>query len=329
MLGRPDRTVVVVESAGAAATRPPRRGAPRPASTPVRLDPFGVLGGPADQFNPLDLLRHPHEAPAADALHLAELLLPEEPMIIDPFWRVNAVSLVYGLLGCLPATPERQYCLPEVQALLSDGKALAAFGKALDAAGDRLPADCLQMLVNHFGKGDGERTSIDAIAYEALAHARGAACRGAFRNTTFDLQEVAAGKPTTIYIELPILRLEPHGLLARLWLGSLLTWFRRSSPPGRFRPLVIVDSPFSGLLFPPLHAARAAGLADVWTFWESLDQLRSGQPSEWSAFLANAGTVEALGPQSPVVAGELASVFGQSRKVLQSLVPGQRMALNG
>ena len=74
MLGRPDRTVVVVESAGRchAATAAGRAAA---GSTPVRLDPFGVLGGPADQFNPLDLLRHPHEAPLADAFTMAEIIM--------------------------------------------------------------------------------------------------------------------------------------------------------------------------------------------------------------------------------------------------------------
>ena len=129
----------------------------------------------------------------------------------------------------------------------------------------------------------------------------------------------------TIYIELPIIRLASHILLLQLWVTTLLR-FCESERPNRC-PQFIAESPFSRELFPLLNPSQGSETVDLWTFWESPDQIRAGHPTEWSAFLANARRVEAIGPQSHVVADDLAALFGHTAQALRSLAAGQRMVL--
>ncbi len=320
---RPDRTVIVVESAGKcyAATAAGRAADGRI----VRLDPFGVLGETSDQFNPLDLLIADGEIGVFDALHFGEMLLPRDPSTVDPYWRSNSASLISATLGYLQVVPEKECSIVELRKVLSSDDVVYNFSVILDTLGKRLPGWCYAMLAAFLQKGDAERNSLLAIASQALRSFGDPRVAETVRKTSFDISDSANTTATTIYIELPVLRLDVHSLLVQLWLESFLGLTTIGLPS---RPLWVVDSPLSAALFQVLKIAQSTGQADVWTFWESLGQLQSRNPSEWSAFLSNAETVEALGPQNPVVAKELAAVFDCPPHAVECLSPTERLKLN-
>ena len=121
--------------------------------------------------------------------------------------------------------------------------------------------------------------------------------------TSFDIRAFQSGGPMTIYIEVPPLKMSSGKLLVDLWVNALLAL--GFSGTSESRTLYVIDSPFSGDLFDVLYPVQESSFAQLWTFWGSLGQLRAGRAGKWSAFLARARRVEALGPVNPVVAGEL------------------------
>ena len=114
-------------------------------------------------------------------------------------------------------------------------------------------------------------------------------------------------------------------LLARLWVHSLLQL--SASGIDGCRPQFIFDLAFSNELFPILEPMQRLSDVALWTFWESPNQLRARHPAEFSGFLNNAQRIEAIGPVSPVVAGELAALFGHSRETMERLAPGHKLVL--
>jgi type IV secretory pathway TraG/TraD family ATPase VirD4 len=324
---RSERTAVILESAGHChALTAQERAATGPV---VCLDPFSVLGGEGDQFNPLDILKSGGPQPAADALQFAGMLHSVMPWThqYSSYWWIKTFSLLSGMLGYLPSVPGQECNLIELRRILDLREITATLGHILETRGKQIPSESRQIITAFLANNDNERTCLVLEAFYDLRIFSDPQVAAAVQKTSFDLAAFARGAPMTLYIELPILRLPSHGLLLRLWFASLLSL--RSANLSAPTPLWIIDSPFSSYLFPVLHTAQGGSLADVWTFWESLGQLREGQPAEWSAFLANTHTVEALGPQNPVVAAELAAAFGHPREVLQSLTPRQRLRLNG
>lgn len=164
-----------------------------------------------------------------------------------------------------------------------------------------------------------------ATAYQAVRIFGNPLIGSVLTKSSFDISNFTNGKPMTIYIELPVFRLPFHKILIQLWINSLL--MLGNSNALNCRTQFIIENPFSSEIFPVLYSAQHSDFAKIWTFWDSLEQLWGRYPIEWSAFLANSHKVEVLGPQSPVAAAELASVFGHPQKTIQSLKQGQSMSL--
>jgi Type IV secretory system Conjugative DNA transfer len=283
----------------------------------VRLDPFGVLGEPSDQFNPLDLLG---ESPSAEAFRIAMFLIPPDPASVSPLWRTSTISLLLGLIGSLDFAPGK-----EERNLIQLRKILSGDIKSRVKGGEESSNESQQLLSAFLAKSDVERDSILAIAEQALRIVGDPRVARAVERTSFEFGSLEIGRPMTIYLELPLARWPSSILLARLWVHSLLQ-LSASVTEGR-RPQFICDLAFSNELFPILEPMQRLSNLALWTFWESPSQLQSRHPAEFSGFLNNAQLIEAIGPVSPVVAGELAALFGRSRETMERLAPGHKLVL--
>ena len=246
-----------------------------------------------------------------------------------PFWRINAISLIDGILGYLSAVPERECSLVELGNVLEKDDVVYNLAVVVDTIGKRLPPRAYQRIAAFLQRGDMERTSLIAEASQSLRFLSDPSCAKTVQKTTFNVRMLLEEGGLTIYIVLPPNAFQTHGILVRMWLISLLFHFRQSRSLIAAPPLLIVDNAFPLGLVPILETAQRLFPGDILSFWESLGQLQIGYPAGWSAFIANARGVDALGPQSPVVAVELASAFGVSARELESLSPEQRITLSG
>jgi type IV secretion system protein VirD4 len=292
----------------------------------VRLDPFGVLGSDADQFNPLDLLGN--DSPFSDFLALGEKLFPTDPSTLDVYWRTNTQSLVEGILNYLVADPNKTCSLVELRNMLVMEDFKKKMSDALDTLKTHISSEARIRISNFLQHGSSELDSFITQAYHALRILDDSRVARSVEKTSFDLGHLAAGSPVTVYIVVPPLRSKSHGVLVHIWLTALLYLLTKAKQSSSSPPLLIIDEPYELGLFPILQRAQLDFPGDILSFWNSLGQLRYGYPEDWSAFLANARAVEVLGPQSPVVAIELSSVFGVQSEVLQTLMPGQRLSLS-
>lgn len=265
----------------------------------------------------------------SEVLTFSELLIPADFTTVLPFWRINAISLIDGILGYLSAVPERECSLVELGNVLEKDDVVYNLAVVVDTIGKRLPPRAYQRIAAFLQRGDMERTSLIAEASQSLRFLSDPSCAKTVQKTTFNVRMLLEEGGLTIYIVLPPNAFQTHGILVRMWLISLLFHFRQSRSLIAAPPLLIVDNAFPLGLVPILETAQRLFPGDILSFWESLGQLQIGYPAGWSAFIANARGVDALGPQSPVVAVELASAFGVSARELESLSPEQRITLSG
>ena len=139
---RPDRSVVIVESAGACHAR---TAADREArGRVVRLDPFGVLGQPADQFNPLDLLSTSPPMRQADVYQFTELLVQAGVPSTDPVWQGWTVSLIRAVLQYILSVPEKARTLGTLWDTFHSDDIVYNLAVVLDTIGKGLPPRLLQ-----------------------------------------------------------------------------------------------------------------------------------------------------------------------------------------
>ena len=200
----------------------------------------------------------------------------------------------------------------------------------LDVIGKRLPNECNRQISSFLKLPDRTRSTILSHVSKSIYLVGNSSVRRAVEGTTFDLGRLTRDGPATVYIELSPALWTSHGSLVRLWLSSLLLLATRGTD-GQQKMTFIVDDAAGLELFPLLRTAQhhAATRVEVWSFWESLGQLRNGYPADWSAFIGGCRTVQALGPLSPVVATELAPAFGTSVDELRQLPTLGRMTLAG
>ena len=242
----------------------------------MKLDPFGVLGGESDQFNPLDLFNPAQPGASSEVLTFSELLIPADFTTVLPFWRINAISLIDGILGYLSAVPERECSLVEPGNVLEKDDVVYNLAVVVDTIGKRLPPRAYQRIAAFLQRGDMERTSLIAEASQSLRFLSDPSCAKTVQKTTFNVRMLLEEGGLTIYIVLPPNAFQTHGILVRMWLISLLFHFRQSRSLIAAPPLLIVDNAFPLGLVPILETAQRLFPGDILSFWESL-----GQTPDW------------------------------------------------
>jgi len=256
----------------------------------VLLDPFRITNGEnRDTLNPLDLIDKDSPFRLDDVAVLAELIVQRTPDHRDPFWEDRAEDLITALLlHILLEAPPAIANLGELHYLLTQPR--KAFRHQMETLAKSGDADLRRMA--GILPWDAERVaaSIISVTQSQVDFLRGQTVQGVLERSTFSLNDLKEGHLMTIYLVMPPERLESHGRLLRLWIGTLMTvLLRRSSPPAE-RTLFILDEASQLGTLRQLRQAitllRGYGL-QTWSFWQDLSQLRQLYPRDWETMYNN------------------------------------------
>ena len=132
------------------------------------------------------------------------------------------------------------------------------------------------------------------------------------RGLPFGHDGFIAGKPMSLYIIVPPLRLSAYKPLLRAWLSGLMLALTQRKTPPKERTLMLCDEIGNlGRLDALLTAAtllRSWGLT-LWTFWQNAAQL-SIYGSQANTLVDNAGVIQAFGARNQRMAQDIANLVG-------------------
>lgn len=279
----------------------------------VVLDPMGITREASGSFNPLDLIQAGAPEGVDEATALVNALLPDD---IDGaknrFWVSRGRQLLLGiLLHVVTDLPKEQRTLAKVREVVHEMTShKARVAKRLSQSRHpevRLIESALAISASETLGG------IIAFAQEGIDFVRGPLVQDALERTTFDIDDIVRGGPTSIYIVMPPHMLQSHGRVLRLWIGALIQLIlrRRSRPPKS--TLFMLDEAAQLGTLEQLRTAitllRGYGL-QTWSFWQDVSQLKELYPRDWQVMVNNSQVFQAFGANNLGAAEEMSALVG-------------------
>lgn len=280
----------------------------------VLIDPFHVVEAGEEKrggLNPLDLIDPAAPIGIDDAAALATMLVPVQNQR-DPFWDLSAREMCTGLLMHVRANaPKPLSTLAEVHYLVTQSKrdfdiTLLEMSKAKQPAVRRTAGT----LSGHEPK---VMASIISTAQAHLGFLRGPLTQESLCRTSFDPQALIDGAPMTLYLVLPPDKLESHGRLLRLWIGTLMAWLLRRRRVPEHKTLFLIDEAAQLGTMEQFRQAvtllRGYGL-QTWSLWQDLSQIRNLYPQDWQTIFNNCKVFQAFGCNTLAAATAVAEACG-------------------
>jgi type IV secretion system protein VirD4 len=270
------------------------------------LDPFQAVGRRTDSLNPFDLFNRP--GALLDALFAGDAGFHKEP-----FWDNWGRSLMSGVIAAVAETAsanERHF--GRVREILMSDDAVYNLATLLESH-ENINRLSKQNISSFLPITEQTRSGILSTAQSYLKVVNSDSALRSLSRSTIDLDAVREGAPMTIYIVIPPDKLESHGALLRLWVGSLmLTVMGRRRRPKR-STLFMLDECAQLGEFGPLRQSmtllRGYGL-QVWPFFQDLSQLQRLYPKDWRTIFNNAGVFQLFGVANHLMAKESSELIG-------------------
>lgn len=299
----------------------------------VIIDPFHVVTEQPDSLNPLHTRRVIRTTTEAAALMMAELLHGDvHTSLRDAFWDNRGDALLSGLIAYVleheaseaqhfgtlrkhlsrPSFTHHMYKLLEK---IDDGDSYAAeeIGQFLSVEAEVTQGGILSTAQQHV-KLFGDPDVVKSIS-----------------TTSFDLRAFKEGEPISIYLVLPPAKLLTHGVLLRLWVGSLITVLLERDYCPETPNLFLIDEAAQlgslNALRTAMTLLRGYGLR-CWTFWQDFHQVQRLYRDDWQALVNNAAYVQTFGINKFLSAKSLAEMMGNvSPDDLLNLTADEQMIL--
>lgn len=267
------------------------------------LNPFdvcGVTGQPLEDF----------AVEAANLLHHGK-----DQSLGDPFWDIRGDGLNAGLIAAVASVrPREEQNFLSVRDLLMSDDTTYNLAVLLDTVGNKLPLLAKQQIASYLQTEDKCRSGILATAAQHVGVLYGRGVEESLTRTTFDLAGFRDGKPTTIYLVIPPQKLQSHGALLRLWVGSLLSVALSRSGRPEVSDLFLLDE--------AAHLGELEGLRALmtlmrgygvrcWSFWQDLAQLKRLYRSDWETIVNNASIIQTFGITGCMSAKAMTELFGE------------------
>lgn len=284
------------------------------------IDPMRVTGLPSSSFNPLDLVEPDSAEAADDARALAGWLMPAEFDSRDVFWRNRAMHLI----GAAILNAVTDY-LPEARNLVTVRDILHRMTRGAVRAPDGSPAKQAGHILSRHPDVARVNDMLDFgapetlggmfhTALEGVGFVRGPLIEQSLSHSDFSLDEITEGAPVTIHLVLPGQYTPSHGILLKLWLGTLFAAVMRRRGRPKLPTLLLLDeAALLGPAFQPLRTAitllRGYGL-QTWSFWQDLSQLSQLYPNDWRSMVNNCRIVQCFGAHSETAWHELGTLLG-------------------
>ena len=288
------------------------------------VDPFGVVTERPDRLNPFDLARLFPGRIEEIAILLAEIfLLDHQSFSDDPFWDNRSKALLSGLIAAILTDSDEDVRHPgELRQRLSAADVDYGLAVWLDANKEGNPLARKELAQYLQLPSERTRPSVLGTTQQHVRLLGDPAVVRSMARTSFDFEGVFRGEPMTVYLVLPASKLQSHAIVPRLWLAMLLYALleRRAKPD--VPTLVLLDEAAQlgrmNLLLTAITLLAGYGVR-VWTFWQSLAQIKTIYGPAYSTILDNAGVVQTFGAGHHYAAAELAQVFGGTPEELLRL----------
>ncbi|MBB6086869.1 type IV secretion system protein VirD4 [Wenzhouxiangella marina] len=274
-----------------------------------KLDPFGVTGEDSSCFNLIDTIDVDHVSAYDQAVAMAELIVANRSLR-DPFWDDSARLLTGALiLHVATARPPVLRNLSEVFYLLNQTTEDMAFTiKELQKSKNEM----VRFMASGFSATEARVwASILSTARASTGVFNGPAFGQISGNSEIPLDGIVRGDPISIYLILPPEKLDSHGSLLRVWIGSLMDQLckRRHQVPEP--TLFILDEAAQLGELKQLRRAvtllRGYGVR-TWSFWQDLSQLQSLYP-DWETLYNNTRYIQTFGATTHLLGASLSRLL--------------------
>ena len=288
-------------------------------------------GRQTDSLNPLDLALRCGSDIAAVARSFAAELIERGADERDRFWNDWAENLITGATAWLLADlePEKRRVSRLYDLFTSDDPTyhlavILDLNKDLNRAAKSAFSSYLMLP---------ERETRPSVLGVTVTHLRvfdSDLARRLTDTSSIDIDALIAGKPMSLYIIVPPVRLTAYRSLLRLWLtGLLLALTQRASAP-KHRTLMLCDEIGNlGRIDAFLTAStlmRSWGLT-LWSFWQNVSQLQI-YGSQANTLVDNAGVLQIFGAKNHRMAQDLANIIGGvSAEQILRMKPDEQLIL--
>jgi type IV secretion system protein VirD4 len=292
------------------------------------LDPFGQSGEVSACFNPLAELDPESPSLVDDVTSITNALVPDDGDTRSRHWNDSARTLLSGVILLTLSFPESERNLVMVRELLSltyaplvkrakeaaaRASSDASKGKAkftdvnamarttllndMSAMGTRfggIPAG----IGNRFSETpETERGNIFSTAAAQTDFLDSLMLRDTLKKSDFKLSDLRGDRPTTIFLCLPIGRMERHSRWLRLFTQLACIQLEQLGTYPRDRPpILFMMEEFATLGHMEIMERAAAYFpgfgVKLWVILQDITQLKNHYKSTWESFLGNAGLVQ-------------------------------------
>jgi type IV secretion system protein VirD4 len=293
------------------------------------LDPFGQSGEKTACFNCLDELDLDDPSLVDDIVSITNALVPDDGDARSKHWNDSARMLLVGLILLTLSFPKSERHLVTVRELLcltykplaqaAKAAALRALAEAsleektkyfdanafvvkallnrMSAMGDQfggIPA----AIGNRFSQTPlTERGSIFSTAAAQTDFLDSLRLRETLRSSDFSLANLRSDRPTTVFLCLPVGRMERHARWLRLIAQLACTVLEGLGPYPRNRPPVLfLMEEFATLGHMEIMERAAAYFpgfgVKLWVILQDITQLQRYHKTGWESFLGNAGLLQ-------------------------------------
>jgi type IV secretion system protein VirD4 len=298
------------------------------------LDPFGQSGEPSACFNAVDELDPKSWTIVDDVAAITHALIVDEGDARAKHWNDSARALLLGIILLTLTLPKSERSLITVRELLSltyprlvsavqkaarssenaqfdeqffdeNKAAVQTLLRAMSKAGNRF-GGILAAIGNRFlGTPMTERGSIFSTAAAQTDFLDSLPLRKISKNSDFHLGELRSDRPATIYLCLPVGRMESHYRWLRLIVQMACTVLEKAGTYPRDRtPILFMMEEFATLGHMEIMERAAAYFpgfgVKLWAVLQDMTQLTRYYQNSAETFLGNAGLIQcfANGDQS-------------------------------
>jgi type IV secretion system protein VirD4 len=293
------------------------------------LDPFGQSGEACASFNPLAELDLDDPSLVDDVVSITNALVPDDGDARSKHWNDSARMLLVGLILLTLSLPPSERHLVTVRELLCltyKPLALAAKAAAARALAEASPEEkkkyfdansyAIKVLFNRMAAMGGrfggipaaigsrfkqtpmtERGSIFSTAAAQTDFLDSLVLRKTLRHSDFRLGTLRSERPATIFLCLPVGRMERHSRWLRMIVQLTCTVLEGLGPYPRTRPPVLYMMEEFATLGRMEIMERAAAYfpgfgVKLWVILQDITQLQRYYKTGWETFLGNAGLLQ-------------------------------------
>jgi type IV secretion system protein VirD4 len=292
-------------------------------------------GAETDSLNPLDLVMRSGTEPASMARSFAAELLERTGEERERFWNDFAETVIAGGTSWLlaDASPQNRR-ISKLFDLFNEDDVSYKMAVALDTKEEITDRTARAAFAAFLQLPDqNTRPSVLATVQTHLRLFDSDLIRRLTDTTSIDLDALIGGEPMSLYIKIPLMRLQAYRPLLRLWLSGLINAFTQRETPPKERTLMLCDEVGNlGRIESLLTCAtllRSFGLT-LWTFWQNSAQLQI-YGLQANTLVDNAGVIQIFGARNHRMAQDIANLIGgiSAEEVLRLPKDGQVLLIEG